>query len=113
MSFGSGKPISPVQRESFAEIKSGRCVACWRRGIVTIGCDANHMLSGSRRIGHDASYALCKWHHSAHPDEGETPPRMRMLYGPSLMCGSKTFRAVYGTDDELLALQEQMLRGEV
>lgn len=38
---------------------------------------------------------------------------MRSLYGPSLMDGSKRFREAYGTDDELLALQERMIRGEV
>lgn len=112
MSFGSGKSITAAQAERFGQIKAGRCLACWRRGIVTIGCDAHHLLSGGRRIGHEASIALCRWHHAGYPFDGETPPRMHMLYGPSLMCGSKTFRAAYGTDDELLALQERMLRGE-
>lgn len=112
MSFGSSERITAAQAERFGQIKAGRCVACWQKGIVTIGCDAHHLLSGGQRIGHDASVALCVWHHRAIPDEGETPPRMRILYGPSLMDGSKTFRAAYGTDAELLALQEQMLRGE-
>lgn len=112
MSLG-GKSITAAQRERFAQIKTGRCVACWVKGITTIGCDAHHLLSGGRRIGHEASVALCAWHHRGHPFDGETPPRMRMLYGPSLMDGSKTFRNHYGTDDELLALQERMIGGEV
>lgn len=112
MSFGSSERITAAQAERFGQIKAGRCVACWKRGIVTIGCDAHHLLSGGRRIGHEASVALCAWHHRSIPFDGETPPRMRMLYGPSLMDGSKAFRAAYGTDAELLALQEQMLRGE-
>jgi len=81
---------------------ASRCVACWRKGITTTGADL--LPPGFR---------LCQWHASAITDPGETWPRMRMIYGPSLMCGSKTFRAAYGTDEELLELQEQMLRGEV
>jgi hypothetical protein len=112
MSLGNSQRITAAQSERFGQIKAGRCVACWKRGMVTIGCDAHHLLSGGLRIGHEATVALCAWHHRAVPFDGETPPRMRMLYGPSLMDGSKTFRAAYGTDEELLQLQEQMLRGE-
>lgn len=112
MSFGSSERVTAAQAERFGHIKAGRCVACWKRGMVTIGCDAHHLLSGGRRIGHEASVALCLWHHRGHPLPGVTPPQMRFQYGPSLMDGSKTFRAAYGTDAELLELQEQMLRGE-
>jgi hypothetical protein len=111
VSFG-GKHITAAQAERFGQIKAGRCVACWRKGIVTIGCDAHHLLSGGRRIGHEASVALCRWHHMAHPFDGVTHGQMRFQYGPTLMDGSKVFRAAYGTDAELLELQEQMLRGE-
>lgn len=79
-----------------------RCVACWKRGITTIRAEPGAV--GLR---------LCHWHEDGTTDEGETPPRMRMLYGPSLMDGSKTFRNHYGTDAELLELQERMLRSEV
>ncbi|MFN7782273.1 MAG: Ref family recombination enhancement nuclease [Lysobacterales bacterium] len=112
MSLGSSERITAAQAERFGQIKAGRCVACWKRGIVTIGCDAHHLLSGGRRIGHEASVALCVWHHRGHPFDGVTPPQMRFQYGPSLMDGSKAFRAAYGTDAELLELQERMLRGE-
>ena len=80
---------------------ASRCVACWRKGITTVLAQPG---AGGVR--------LCNWHEDGTTDEGETPQRMRMLYGPSLMDGSKSFRAAYGTDAELLELQEQMLRGE-
>lgn len=105
--------ITASQRARFDEIKTGRCVACWQRGITTIGCDAHHLLSGGRRRGHEYSVALCAHHHRGIPFDGVTGPQMRSLYGPSLMDGSKRFREAYGTDDELLALQERMIRGEV
>jgi hypothetical protein len=108
-----GKSITAAQRERFAQIKDGRCLACWIKGHVTIGCDAHHLLIGGRRRGHDYSVALCGWHHRMIPFDGVTGPQMRNLYGPSLMGGSKRFREAYGTDDELLALQERMIRGEV
>jgi hypothetical protein len=105
--------MTRADRSRICEIKEGRCVACWVLGRTTIGCDAHHMLSGGRRIGHEATVALCAWHHRAVPDPGETAPRMALLYGPSLIQGSKPFRAAYGTDAQLLEIQEQMLRGEV
>lgn len=112
MSFGSSQRITAEDEERFGRVKEGRCVACWKVGRQTIGCDAHHLLYGGRRIGHKASVALCLWHHRGHPFDGVTPQQMRHLYGPSLMDGSKPFRAAYGADAELLEMQERMLRGE-
>lgn len=81
---------------------ASRCTACFKKGIATVG--AEFVAIGLQ---------LCQWHAENIPDQGETPPRMRMLYGPSLMDGSKTFRNHYGADAELLELQERMIRGEV
>lgn len=100
---------TPTAEESawLVAVKEGPCLACLIfTGNRYHGCDAHHLLSGGVRIGHLATIGLCAWHHRGiHPVRWD----MREEYGPSLMDGSKLFRAAYGTDAELLALQKQVL----
>ena len=116
----TGKPTK-AEAERIEAVKSGPCVACIVRGEsddapwgfhVTIGCDAHHLLSGGRRIGHMATVGLCAWHHRAVPDWGCTAKEMRDWYGASLMDGSKTFSKAYGDDDALLKLQNELIGAE-
>ena len=81
---------------------NSRCVCCWRKGITTVGAER-----------HVSGLLLCQWHSKGITDSGESVLRMRMLYGPSIDSRCWTFLATYGTDAELLELQERMLRGEV
>jgi len=98
--------------------KEGLCVACVIRSehddspqffMVHPGCDYHHLLSGGRRIGHMAGVGLCGWHHRGLVNWGCTHQEMRAHYGPSLMDGSKTFHAAFGSDADLLARQDKML----
>lgn len=116
----TGKPTK-AESERIEAVKSGPCLACIAWGEsgnapwgfhVTIGCDAHHLLSGGRRIGHMATVGLCPWHHRQVPDWGCTAKEMRAYYGPSLMDGSKTFRDTYGDDESLMKLQNELLGAE-
>lgn len=105
----TGKPTK-AEAERIEAVKSGPCLACLiRTGQRVNGCDAHHLLSGGRRIGHLATVGLCAFHHRGVPDWGCTVKEMRETYGPSLMDGSKVFRDAYGTDAELLQLQNEIL----
>lgn len=73
------------------------------------GCDYHHLLSGGIRRGHMHGVGLCPWHHRAVPMSGLIAPEMRALYGPSLAEGSKTFHEAFGSDAELVELQESIL----
>ena len=75
------------------------------------GCDAHHLLSGGIRRGHEYTIGLCPWHHRGVPPNDMSIKMARGIYGPSLMDGSKVFRAVYGTDDQLLERQNKYLEG--
>lgn len=105
---------TPTKEEAawLVAVKQGPCLACLIfTGERRHGCDAHHLLSGGRRIGHLATIGLCAWHHRGMIYEPNPRgfQRMRDALGPSLMDGSKPFRAAYGTDAELLALQKQVL----
>ncbi|MGC1550820.1 MAG: Ref family recombination enhancement nuclease [Rhodanobacter sp.] len=80
----------------------------WR---CKMNIEIHHLLSGGRRIGHDASIALCHWHHQAKrfPSTTSGYTDQAKHYGPSLEREPRRFHEVYGTDDELLDFQEALL----
>lgn len=89
--------------------KSGPCVACEMRGRPSYGGDYHHLLSGGIRRGHMFGVCLCAWHHRGVPDWGCTHEVMREAFGPSLAEGSKPFHATFGSDETLLAKQDELL----
>lgn len=97
--------------------KFGACIPClvWaEKGKmppedVAEGGDYQHSTSGGIRRGHKAGYCDCGWHHRGIVGEGWTREQMRAHFGPSLMDGSKLYRAAYGTEDELIARQSAEL----
>ena len=90
-------------------IKAGPCVACHLRGVASWCPEVHHLLSGGRRIGHMATVGLCAWHHRAVISFACTGTEMRDHFGPSLNEGSKPFHREFGTDAELLAIQNALL----
>lgn len=72
-------------------------------------CQYDHSKSGNIRRGHDKGFASCIWHHQGRVSDGWTHKAMREHFGPSLMDGSRLFRDTYGTDDELIEIQNLVL----
>lgn len=114
MSLG-GKPRTKAEQARFDRIKSGNCMACMQRGVDVSEqglVEVHHLLSGGRRIGHMATVGLCIWLHRNQLFWLCTHEEMREHYGPALSEGSKPFRDEFGTDAELLQMQNELL-GEV
>lgn len=63
-------------------------------------------LHGGKRRGDRYTIPLCTWHHQGKGFAG-TLWSLALVYGPSWKGGSKPFRRVYGTDDELLAMADE------
>lgn len=116
MSMG-GKRQTKAEAERIREAKFGVCVPCYAWALkgcmpmsdVMLGGDYDHKKSGNVRRGHAFGYCACLWHHRRHPGEGWSFRRMTDHFGPSLLDGSKRFAAAYGTDDELIQLQNELL----
>jgi hypothetical protein len=102
-----------AEQARFNKIKDmGLCMACYQDGNKEPQyVEIHHFLSGNKRIGHMATAGLCEWHHRGATDFGLHFIDYTEAYGPSLANGSKPFRARYGTDKELLALQNALLEG--
>ena len=111
MSFG-GKHRNKAEQARIDAIKAGPCIACLQRGHDVTGMglvEAHHLLSGGRRIGHMATVGLCIWHHRAVVFDFHSHAEMREHYGPSLAEGSRPFHREFGSDAELLAMQNGYL----
>lgn len=70
----------------------------------------HHFCSGGIRVGHLWGIGCCVWHHERHPIGQMSHRQMEDYYGPSLKGGSAVFHDLYGSDVELLAHQDSVLR---
>lgn len=111
----TGKPTKR-EAERIVACKEGYCVACYivaERNDYMVswagGCDYHHLKSGNVRRGHRFGIGLCPYHHRRIPFDGYTIEQTREFVGPSLMDGSRLFHETYGSDDELLALQDEII----
>lgn len=108
-----------TQAES-ARVESAKTTACipclvWARmgrmpmEHVATCAGYDHKKSGNIRRGHAFGFASCDWHHQRLKPDGWTFAAMTEHFGPSLMDGSRLFQETYGTDDELIAMQSEIL----
>lgn len=90
-------------------LKECGCVPCWIERLASNPADAHHVVAGGRRVGHAATYALCKWHHVGQPWQGYSTKQMTASIGPSLHHESKAYHDRYGSESDLVELQDAML----
>lgn len=101
---------TPAQVQRFDAIKDLGCVACLSLGFPNVPPDIHHLIDGNERIGHDHTIGLCEWHHRGIPLNGMSTKACTDLFGPSLRHhGAKPFRERFGTDAELLKMQNALL----
>lgn len=104
----TGKPTK-AQEARFRAIKDLGCVCCRVLGFPGEPPEIHHLLSGNVRRGHDHTVGLCPWHHRGVPKDGWDRASLKDLIGPPLSGGAKAFRAAFGSDDDLLLIQDALL----
>ncbi|PMQ04182.1 hypothetical protein DyAD56_15955 [Dyella sp. AD56] len=96
----------------FEVIRMIGCLACLMSGRLTTP-EVHHLTKtgrhGHTRRGHRYSIGLCCWHHRGEPLEGMTVTQCTAVLGPSYARHARKFRTRYGSDDSLLALQDQLI----
>ena len=115
---------APTKEEStrIVAAKEGPCMACLvgvEIGLIApehmvVGCDSNHFKSGNLRRAHKDGCALCLWHHHGSQQLhalGMGRREARERWGPSMFDEGKTFRATFGSDDDLIDRQTRYLAG--
>jgi hypothetical protein len=115
----STKPPTEAEQLRFQSMRKIGCLACRTnqevgRASATLAhrnLEIHHLLSGGRRIGHEATICLCHYHH-----QGKRLPYVEygyrvqsVVFGPSLEREPRRFHELYGTDEELLAQQNELL----
>lgn len=106
------RPMSPEEAARALLIKEdGFCVACYlKKKLKRRYPQLHHVNGGNIRIGHLASFGLCDWHHQAIPVDKLTHKECRLVWGPSLAEGSVPFERAFGTQIELIELQDQFIQ---
>ena len=111
----TGTPTK-AQAARFAAIRELGCMACrmnMERGMPTtqMVTEIHHHTSGGRRIGHDATVVLCRFHHQgdAFPFVAEGYTTNAAIFGPSFGREPRAFRELYGSDAQMLADQNALL----
>ena len=103
-----------AREHRFRRLKEMGCIASWLDGRMNVPAEIHHLnlggKAGQARRGDDCTIPLSAWHHRGEPLPGYTATRMHEVYGPSLARHSREFRARYGSDEELLAKVNDIMR---
>ena len=116
----TGKPTADQQRrfdllkDTDPQTGTG-CLVAQILGLPFIPAAIHHLLigghHGQKRRGHDYTIALNDWSHQGRPltEYGWSAEDCRRILGPSFAIEPNAFRERFGSDDELLALQNRIL----
>lgn len=94
----------------FRDIKVTGCIPCLLEGAADSHPEIHHLVEQAYRRGDSETYGACTWHHRGIPWPGCTPAAMAEILGPSLELNYKLYRHRYGTEDELLQVQNYLLQ---
>ena len=111
MNHSTGKPTK-AEAARFDKLKALGCVACRLErdnSDAMLPPDIHHFLSGGKRIGHDATVPLCRWHHTGVPYDDVPTSWFLANVGPSFHRHTRQFRGRYGNDAELLAMTNLLI----
>lgn len=106
--------MTPAVRD-FA-IREIGCLACQLAGKRPMPTAKHHLLStgqhgNGKRRGEKFTIGLCDYHHQGASQVGTRLAKSyrEQGYGPSYADEPRAFRAQFGSDDELLELQNKMI----
>lgn len=107
----TGKPTK-AQEARFLAIQMLGCIVCRKHKRIFRAAEIHHLTVGGRhgqkRRGHDYTIGLCGWHHRGANAFGN-PDLGLKTYGPSYALHARQFRETYGSDDQLLAYQNELI----
>ena len=108
---GKTKQATVEQQHRMETIKEFcGCLPCLLEGFHDSHCEVHHVLDCGRRIGHDATYGNCPWHHQGHAWQDKRPGEMKEMIGPSMAMHRADYKTRYGSEQRLLSTQNYMLR---
>lgn len=114
MQSRSIKPPTKAEFRRMARLTELGCVACAQNehNMLLSPVEVHHLLDGGVRRGHAFTVGLCSWHHRGVVFVRKTVAEMTDGLGPSLYHDARSFHERYGSDEELLAYQNELLKQE-
>lgn len=113
----STKAPTKVEVLRFDALRKIGCLACLHNlandmPITGMAVEIHHVLSGGRRIGHEATIPLCVFHHQADkwPDPAMGYKQASALYEPTLARDARRFHDFYGLELDLITLANRMMK---
>lgn len=109
--------IRPTKSEErrFDAIQERGCVPCYLeaslqgRKWIPEPCDIHHVEQANKCGHHRLTYGNCPWHHRGVPKNDLLEDVMRANFGPSMAKEPKKYRARYGSEEDLLVYQANLL----
>ena len=107
-----GKPRTKAQKYRIQLITQELgCLACNIEGFGYVPCQYHHC--DDQKQHHDRGYGLCPWHHMGQGvsvfDAFLDAEQLEQKCGPSKALQGKAFTAKYGTEQQLLDLQNRRI----
>lgn len=107
----TGKPTK-AEAARFCSIHAVGCIACLKNGNGPTFPQIHHLTvggkHGQKRRGHRFTIGLCDWHHVG-IHTGLYTSQVEQHFGPSYAISPRKFREYFGSDDELLAMQDELI----
>ena len=103
--------MTPAEKAHIARTKYfAGCLPCLLKGWDNCHADYHHHVEGYRR-GHLFGFGMCLWHHRGDLDVFWTLPRDQVIerIGPSFALDKRGFTEMFGTEEQLVALNEYAL----
>lgn len=112
---GKTKAANKSERDRMSAIKDLPCLPCMLVLYKQVFRKAKqstvqHVVEGFRRLGHEYTYGSCAYHHLGHNDEGMSNQKMMGIFGPSLAHGKRTFQGTFGSERNLVKVQNLLLK---
>lgn len=116
--MGPTERITPADRDRFEAMQSLGClIANVYFGKPGTPGQVHHLLEGGRRLGHQSTIYLHPWYHQGQPPVVRRAGGFRQLtvheatdtYGPSLAHDKRAFEHRFGTEAELLEMQDELI----
>lgn len=103
--------MTPTERRFDAIWEIG-CIACRKAGYYS-RTQAHHQNlgahAGQKQLGDMFTVGLCPWHHQGITEFGYCADEMTIKLGPSMKHQPIEFRKRFGSDEELLAYQNELI----
>ena len=110
---GKTKTQNAADKRRFEAMSEIGCIPCMIGGWDGVPATTQHVTEAGRRLNdeHQQTYRSCQWHHLGKFDDPVRSIRAATkIYGPSFERNKRAFAERYGTERQLIQIQDALVR---